>query len=511
MVRRPARGPKQLPLFLRCTLFVPALGFAGGALLVLAGASAQSPAPSAIHVVSNQVVIPVIVYSKERWEEAERSGLMDRTKFAAIAANVPIRGLTAKDFHLLEDNQEQKIQSVTVQPSRVFGVRDIAGQHVEEIGAGGGRWIYPDMPNDDQIHVITYPNYSLAYVPPFSPDGSCHQITVKIDNPDALVWNLKQYCKVASFVQSDPLIGTKFGSKLEADLDSDRKEHLQVSLAATALFSSANHALVCLALAFSPKKLDYDDDTGALYEQIGMLGKIYAQDRTVVMRLSDFDCCQMDQDPGSFEGDWGGWYLDDRDVIQTPSSYETQLSLPPGEYHLHAVVSDGDKFGRAVMIFTVPALDGKQLALTDIVLARRCRQPQLALAAAAAAAASSHEDFVPLVSKGVEYVPTADAAFRKKTDRFYFYFELYEPPTAVPAPDVKVRMRIVDAQSGGVIRNLPTLNAAYFADPGNPIVRVGGGVHIRDLIDGPYRLEVQAFDSNGQTTPWHSASFSIQK
>ena len=43
----------------------------------------------------------------------------------------------------------------------------------------------------------------------------------------------------------------------------------------------------------------------------------------------------------------------------TLTRYETQLTLPPGEYQLQVIVSDGKKFGRSQTPMTVDSLDKK--------------------------------------------------------------------------------------------------------------------------------------------------------
>jgi hypothetical protein len=68
----------------------------------------------------------------------------------------------------------------------------------------------------------------------------------------------------------------------------------------------------------------------------------------------------------------------------------------------------------------------------------------------------------------------------------------------------------VDAKTGEVVKTLPPINGTRYATKADPIISIGGGIHISDLPKGLYRLEVQATDSSGRATPWSTASFSME-
>jgi hypothetical protein len=536
-------------------------------------------ASSAIHVESNQVLVRVFVRDKEKYDEASEAESNPR-EAAKKWQDVMVLNLTASDFRLFEDGREQIVRSAVVERAGISEVRDSAGRHYERAGVGGGRWIYPDIPQARTFRgAVPLRGYVLAYDPPSSPEGSCHKIEIKVkarNHPVLQVFYTDRYCKV-DISPVDPLAGTKFGQEMEADMGSAGAGKIALSFTAQALFGGQGESRVILAMAFLPKALRYDlNASGGLNETIGMSAGLDARRGTPAARVTDFACCDTSDTWGALN--WSGSLMVNAgaDVLLVPSSYVREISQPPGDYLLRAVLSDGINFGRAELPVSVPRLDGEHLALSDIVLARRFRP---ASPAPQDPTATTPSTYVPLVSKGVEYTPTADTAF-KKSDAFLFFLQLYDPfistdpackqsapaaqpaqpisssaetsaassttsnvggsgsaiaPTAAPSnvaaaippqclPQAQINLRIVDAKSGAVVRNLDPLNAAEFAIPGNPIVPIGSGIHIDDLPPGQYELEAQAAQLPStspaslnapppaplQTTPWHSASFSIQ-
>lgn len=544
------------------------------AIAVASSAAAQELAPPPIRVESKQVLVPVMVYHRQLWEDlffGDPADLEDQQKLRNLIAkveSVPIRDLTAQDFRLFEDGHEQTIENVTVASPGVDEVHDNAGRHYEYRGPGGGRWIYPDIPNDGKVHtIVPYFHYVLAYTPPPGQPGNCHKVRIAIRNHrDAMVSNLSEYCRT-QLSPLDPLRDTKFGQRMDSDLTVGQNGRIPILLATGVFFDEGlGQARVQVTLEFPPKSLRWFELEGFLEETIGMLGRVYRQDGRQADSVSDFACCQNHRGLGI----WGGRIIDApghrTDMIEAPSSYETQIPLQPGDYRFRVLISDGpaaniagfergSDFGRVELPITVPALDPQHLALSDIALARRFRQ---ASTLPKDDTAEPFTAYIPLVSKGVEYTPTSDSTF-KKTDEFLFFFQLYDPvvrsdsgcspltpaattpqpgggsvatnassTSAAPAipsrclPQAQIKLRIVDAKSGAAVRNLAALKAADFAIPGNPIIPIGSGIHIDDLPPGDYQLQAQASTlvatpaslnippTPPQTTPWHSVSFTIR-
>jgi hypothetical protein len=190
-----------------------------------------------------------------------------------------------------------------------------------------------------------------------------------------------------------------------------------------------------------------------------------------------------------------------------PDRFETQVALPPGTYELRAIFSDGENFGRSRIPLTVDSYDAKQLALSQIALARRVHK--LSVVPSPESAPKQPGSFARLISKGVEFTPTADAHFRKD-ELLCAYFEVNDPQRPPGAPTtVKAHLRIVDANTGKVKVDFEPVSAAPYVIPGTSLIPVARGIDLSTIADGPYRLEVQATDAE-HDTPWRAADFQVE-
>jgi hypothetical protein len=475
-------------------------------------AHAQMVSAEPIRVESNVVLVPVQVIDMKGFDRIHQTdpnvllreiGVGDFHLWEALA----VRDLVASDFRVMEDGHEQKIQSVT--PNRpLSNVRDNVGQHLEYIGTGGGRWSFPDSAKRLGMNFdvfLPFRGYLIAYFPPESPTGSCHQVTVKVNRPNTRVFGRSEYC-TAKHSASDPLEGTKLGKQMETDLSSTNDGTIGLSLAAVALFGGTDAGVypVHISLEFPSKSLKYESKNGVAIATIGIVGMIYTKHGALTARFSD-----------SESPDFSGGLIvaqttvdsPKREVLGLPNHYETEIHLPAGEYELRIIFSEGKTFGRVDIPITVESNDGKQLAVSEIALAKRFRETP---ADSAEASPKLPVRYAPLVSKGVEIPVTANTHF-KKGESFCFYFEVYEPEVAGQlVTTVEAGLRIVDAKTGEVKIALQPGSATPFINPGNPVIPLGGGIDISNLPKGSYRLEVQATDSAGKRTAWRATYFTIE-
>lgn len=144
------------------------------AAAIALGASARSsPAQDAIRVQTNQVLVPVFVFDKNRdrllrqhpddLHRALLDGNGPRAKVFREA--VVIHGLTATDFQVFDDGQEQVIQSISYERAAYWDVRDNRGHHTEYLGPGGGKWSTAEWP-PGMIGDAEPSHYVIAYALP---------------------------------------------------------------------------------------------------------------------------------------------------------------------------------------------------------------------------------------------------------------------------------------------------------------------------------------------------------
>lgn len=119
------------------------------------------------------------------------------------------------------------------------------------------------------------------------------------------------------------------------------------------------------------------------------------------------------------------------------------------------------------------------------MLCKRYRPAQVA--AEEYAAANFAPQYVPFVSGGLRFTPTADIQF-KQGDALIAYFEIYEPLIAGQAAGpVQAQARVLGANGDTALK-----------------------IPFDQFKKGDYRLEVHAVDASGKSTSWQTANFTVQ-
>lgn len=489
----------------------------------------QTEDPFSIRVESNLVLVHAEVYDRDRmyvWTAADRQcQTANDNMFNQLRPSEPflpkdcrienaIRDLTARDFHVFEDGIEQEVESVRLEGWAGNATRDNLGEHYEWSFTPRGKWSATDLTAWSHSGFAVH-YYRIAYVPTKREQGKCHQIRVTVDRPHAVVFASDQYC-YTEHPATDPLDGTRFGKQMETDLDSDKRGKIPLSLQASFFYTDAQKARVDIVLGFPWDRLKREWIYSDLHAMIGVLGRLYGRHGSLAARFSDFGCCSSESqashmifaNPDLYSYPDPYDFRSRLDPVFLPSRYETQIDLPAGQYDLQVVLSDGKKFGRALTRLSIDSYDGKQLAISSVALCKRFRDA--GAAAQEAAAANLAPRYVPLVSKGVQVTPSADINF-KRGEPLIAYFEVYEPLLSQqPTTAVQVHMRIVDAKTGVKKVDFPALDAAPYMRQGTTMIPIGDELMIGQLPKGNYRLEVQATDSAGRSTPWRTTSFTLE-
>jgi hypothetical protein len=221
---------------------------------------AQEVSAVPIRVESNQVVVPVVVLDQVKLRQLQR---MDPVEFAKEAREkqlefvrgIAVGGMTVEDFQLFEDGREENVRSLVSEPQFQAHVKDNLGEHLEAIGVGGGIWSISELQvpelnltkrfsvgrhNSESesraiVKVAAWPGYLMAYTPPVSAAGSCHQVMVQTHRANALVYARSEYCRPNDSTV-DALNDTSLGRRMRSDLASQRRAEILLSLAATPLF-----------------------------------------------------------------------------------------------------------------------------------------------------------------------------------------------------------------------------------------------------------------------------------
>jgi hypothetical protein len=382
-------------------------------------------------------------------------------------------------FTCFEDGKEQRIHQVTVErlyrPDFVdnFGVKETETARTPRqkwtmvIRKAPPPWWWSAPPPD---------LYLIAYMPPDSAEGSCHEIRVKMKQKDDLVYTRGQYCNT-THPASDPLAGTNLSKQMEDFAASGKVGQIPLALQAGFLYVNAKAARVYIATDFSMGAKEYR-----------MLAMAYRRDGALALRLSDTE-----------EMTNISW-----------NHYEAQMELPPGDYDLRSVLSADNKFGKGGMPLTVDSYDGEQLGISSIFVCKQFHDHRQTMVVPDPSRPSTLSDFVPLVSKGREFTPTGDTNFRKK-DIFFVYYEVYEPLLAsAPATTVQTRLRIINTSTGQVGADTGWQSAESWIEPDSSVIRITPEVGLKKMNKGTYRIEIQASDSAGRSTAMRTATFSIE-
>lgn len=468
-------------------------------------------------------------------EEQKRCEQANQDTLATLPATEPylpkrceeiqVSGLAAKDFHVFFDGKKQTVEGVSAESEWVI-VRDNLGVHAEMSDASSGKWSTRDSllpkPGERILGVGNTLVYNIALAQDRSLPRGCHKIRVRVDRSHSRVYARDEYCNGQQVW--DTLRGSKLGNWMEKDLASDDAGKLPVSLQVGYVYSGANSARVLVAADFPPDSLhSWWESDWHLHATISTLGMVYGKDGSIEARFSDLGCCTGYLGPsivgmGGFFEDfyhpkdpqtWGFLpaLLNLEGKLRLPVRYETQLELVPGQYEVRMVVGDGEKFGRAAAHLSIDKYDEKELALSSVMICNRFRDARVA--AIESAAANLAPEYVPLVSKNIQFTPTADTRFTPG-EPLIAYFEVYEP-TASQLPDViEAHLRVADAKTGAIAKDYPAVDLKSYRRSGTTIFAVAREVPKEKLPKGSYRLEVQASDSAGRTTAWRATNFAVE-
>lgn len=469
-------------------------------------------------------------------EAQNRCDQADQDTVATVPASEPylpkpceavtVSGLGPKNFLVFFDGKKQKVEGVTTESEWVI-VRDNRGMHNEMSDVPSGKWSTRDgaLPRVGE-RAVGEGNalvYNIALAQDSSLPRGCHNVRIRVDRPHSRVYTRDEYCDAQQ--EGDTLRGSKLGSWMEKKLTSTDAGKFPVSLQVGYVYRGANSARVLIAVRFPPDSLhSWWGSDEHFHATIGTLEMVYGKNGGIESRFSSFGCC-TGYLGASFVGTghlFQTFYHDPTDpemwtffkaIVELmarqrlPARYETQLELAPGQYEARVVVGDGEKFGRAATHLSIDKYDEKELALSSVVLCNRFRDARVA--AIESAAANLAPEYVPLVSKNIQFTPAADTRF-KTGEPLIAYFEVYEPSASQLPDAIEAHLRVADAATGAIVKDYPPVDIKSYRRSGTTIFAVARAVPKEKLPKGSYRLEVQASDSAGRTTAWRATNFAVE-
>lgn len=336
--------------------------------------------------------------------------------------------------------------------------------------------------------------YVLGYTPTETPEGSCHTIRVKVDRGATLVRSRSGYCNVKPI---DLLAGKPEEKELENRARASQPGNVRASLAAPFFYTGANTARVNLAIEIPSEQIKFEKQKGKQHAALNVLGMACKPDGSLVARFSDTANLEFENKKEVEE------------FTKKPFEYENQFEVPSGQYTLKVVFSSGgESFGKLEVPLMIDPYDKKLFSLSGMALSKEIRR---ITDMATGLDAVLLEDHTPLVTQGMQIVPTAGTRF-KKTDKAAIYVEVYEPLLLADAkaPKVSLAVKVLDRASGEQKIEGGYTNTESLMHLGNPVIPVGLKLPVDSLPSGSYRVEVKALDSAGNSSKPRTANFEVE-
>lgn len=333
--------------------------------------------------------------------------------------------------------------------------------------------------------------YIVGYIPPESPEGSCHALKVKLERGGMNVRSRTGYCNARA---ENPLDGKPVEKQLELRAAGGQAGSIHGSMQTPYFYAAPNIARVNLSMDIPGDSLTFNKDKGKYHASVDVLGIAYLSDGSIGAKFSDTFTLDLEKD------EWKAF-------TKNPYHYHNQFDAAPGSYNLTVVLSGGgDTFGKFQTPLRIESYDGKKFDLGGVVLTSSLQRIS---DIPTGIDSQLLEDRTPLVVGGMQVVPSASNRF-KRSDNVVLYTEIYEPLlTSASPPRVAFAYRIFDRASNKELFFSNIVPADSFVQKGNPVIPAAARVQVKDLTPGTYRLVVQAVDSAKNNAPNRTVDFDI--
>jgi hypothetical protein len=243
------------------------------------------------------------------------------------------------------------------------------------------------------------------------------------------------------------------------------------------------------------KTFHFDKVKGKQHAEVNVLGVAYKPDDSVGAKFSDTIKFDFDTKAQVEE-------------FQTkPLHYENQFEIAAGTYRFKVIFSGGGQdFGKLEKPLTVDSYDGKQFALSGLALSHN----RISTEGDSGLDAVLIEDKVPLLAKGIQFIPAGSSLFKTTEPAPGVYLEIYDPQLLdEKAPQVAIELKVSDRQGGQVKIDSGLVPMDMYVRKGNPVVPVGLKLPMAGLVAGAYRLDLTALDSSGKSVT-RSVDFDVE-
>jgi hypothetical protein len=331
--------------------------------------------------------------------------------------------------------------------------------------------------------------YLLGFSPSDSAEGSCHTLKVKVERGGTNVRARSGYCNIRP---ADVLAGKPVEKDLEAHAAGSFAAAAGGSLQAPFFYTSSNEARVNLAMEVPAASIEFNKAKGKYHADLNVLGIAYRPDGSIAARFSDAQSYDLEKD------DW-------KEITKAPIHYQNQFVIAPGQYRLTVVLSgSAQNFGKYETPLSIDPYDGKTFSLSGIALTKHLER---VADLGGALDADLLADHTPLVVHQMEVIPSGSNRF-KKTDKVALYAQMYEPGIGgANPPSLRVAYQVVDEKTGKPVFATGTIDATGFIEKGNPMVPLALVVPMDKLAPGNYRIELQAGEAGGASSPIRTIEF----
>jgi len=194
-------------------------------------------------------------------------------------------------------------------------------------------------------------SYRLAYVPPQSKEGSCHDLRVRTSVHGAELRARHEYCTEK---EVDVVAGKIAGQALEAKTGTG---NLAATMALPWFYTGANRASVHLVVNVVPAGMKFEKDKTGLHGQIDLVGSAVKADGSTAARLADtVDLDAADQQEADA-------------LMKKPYHYEHTFNIAPGDYKFQLSLGTGpNAVAKLETPLSVAPWNGSAFAISSLVL-----------------------------------------------------------------------------------------------------------------------------------------------